>query len=277
MGQLRFGTDGVRGRALTELTTDYVALARPRRGRGHRLRRLVDRPRHTRVGPDARAALIDGLRCWWRRAAGMPACCRHPALAYLSARHGVPAAMITASHNPWHGQRRQDLAAGGLKLSDDDRAGDRGVDACALRPCRSRSDRAHTVDNCPVPRLPRRHDRTAGPRRACASLSIVPMVRCSRPRRRSIRRLGAEVIVINAEPNGRNINDHCGATHPAALSRAVVAEQRRPRPGVRRRWRSSHRGRPSRQRGRRRQDDRARPRCSFATRVSSPTTPWSSP
>ena len=30
-----------------------------------------------------------------------------------------------------------------------------------------------------------------------------------------IRRLGADVIVINAEPSGRNINDHCGATHPA--------------------------------------------------------------
>jgi phosphoglucosamine mutase len=40
-----------------------------------------------------------------------------------------------------------------------------------------------------------------------------------------IRRLGADVIVINAEPNGRNINDHCGATHPAALSAAVVANK----------------------------------------------------
>ena len=29
--------------------------------------------------------------------------------------------------------------------------------------------------------------------------------------------------MINAEPDGRNINDHCGATHPAALRRAVVA------------------------------------------------------
>ncbi len=29
--------------------------------------------------------------------------------------------------------------------------------------------------------------------------------------------LGAEVIAIGAEPNGKNINDHCGATAPAAL------------------------------------------------------------
>ena len=33
----------------------------------------------------------------------------------------------------------------------------------------------------------------------------------------AIRRLGADVIVINAEPNGRNINDRCGATHTASL------------------------------------------------------------
>jgi len=31
------------------------------------------------------------------------------------------------------------------------------------------------------------------------------------------RELGADVIAIGVEPNGRNINDHCGATAPAAL------------------------------------------------------------
>ena len=36
------------------------------------------------------------------------------------------------------------------------------------------------------------------------------------------RRLGADVTVIHAEPSGRNINDHCGATHPDDLRRAVV-------------------------------------------------------
>jgi phosphoglucosamine mutase len=35
--------------------------------------------------------------------------------------------------------------------------------------------------------------------------------------------LGADVMVIHAAPNGRNINDHCGATAPASLSAAVVA------------------------------------------------------
>jgi phosphoglucosamine mutase len=39
------------------------------------------------------------------------------------------------------------------------------------------------------------------------------------------RRAGAEVVVINATPNGRNINAGCGATSPSALQAAVTAER----------------------------------------------------
>ena len=39
------------------------------------------------------------------------------------------------------------------------------------------------------------------------------------------RRAGAEVVVINDQPNGRNINDHCGAMHPEGLAKTVVAEK----------------------------------------------------
>ena len=37
-------------------------------------------------------------------------------------------------------------------------------------------------------------------------------------------RLGAELKVIHADPDGININDNCGSTHMAALQQAVVAE-----------------------------------------------------
>jgi phosphoglucosamine mutase len=39
------------------------------------------------------------------------------------------------------------------------------------------------------------------------------------------RRCGARVDVINAEPDGANINDGCGSTHPEALQREVVARK----------------------------------------------------
>lgn len=39
---------------------------------------------------------------------------------------------------------------------------------------------------------------------------------------RILRRLGADVIVINDKPNGVNINDNCGSTHLEMLQKAVV-------------------------------------------------------
>jgi phosphoglucosamine mutase len=36
---------------------------------------------------------------------------------------------------------------------------------------------------------------------------------------------GAQVVLINATPDGRNINDRCGATDPAGLQAIVIAER----------------------------------------------------
>ena len=40
---------------------------------------------------------------------------------------------------------------------------------------------------------------------------------------RSLNDLGAEVITIGCSPNGRNINDGCGSTHPELLQKTVAA------------------------------------------------------
>src|SRR5690606_22234359 len=37
------------------------------------------------------------------------------------------------------------------------------------------------------------------------------------------RALGADVVLLNAEPNGANINVACGSTHPHVIQEAVVA------------------------------------------------------
>lgn len=39
------------------------------------------------------------------------------------------------------------------------------------------------------------------------------------------RELGAEVVVLSAQPNGLNINHNCGSTHTQSLQEAVLAEQ----------------------------------------------------
>ena len=41
----------------------------------------------------------------------------------------------------------------------------------------------------------------------------------------ALRRAGAEVIVINASPDGYNINDHAGSTHPEQLQAMVKASK----------------------------------------------------
>ena len=222
MGQLRFGTDGVRGRALTELTTDYVAslgrAAAEVMGSGDWLI-----GRDTREsGPILEDALTDGLAAGGAvplQAGVLPT----PALAYLSALHGVPAAMITASHNPWQDNGVKIFAPGGLKLSD---ATEQAIEA-SMRAHVDVSEQGHRART--VPAAPYRDHLvdTIGPQ-GLGGLRIV--VDCAHGAMfeaapEVLRRLGADVIVINAEPNGRNINDHCGATHPAALSAAVVANR----------------------------------------------------
>ena len=50
----------------------------------------------------------------------------------------------------------------------------------------------------------------------------------------AIDRSGAQAVVINAHPDGVNINDRCGATDPAALQAAVTAERAHVGPTARR-------------------------------------------
>ncbi|HAP78321.1 MAG TPA: phosphoglucosamine mutase, partial [Acidimicrobiaceae bacterium] len=114
---LTFGTDGVRGRAFTELTPAFVArlgnAAAQVLGGG---RWLVGRD--TRESSDAlSAAVVAGLAAAGAdplNAGVVPT----PALAFLAQQLGVPAAMVTASHNPWHDNGVKVFAAGGTKLAD---------------------------------------------------------------------------------------------------------------------------------------------------------------
>ncbi|MEY2414800.1 MAG: phosphoglucosamine mutase, partial [Ilumatobacteraceae bacterium] len=204
---------------MTELTTDYLASL------GRAAAEVMSSGdwligRDTREsGPVLEHALTDGLAAGGAvplHAGVLPT----PALAYLSALHGVPAAMITASHNPWQDNGVKIFAPGGLKLSD---ATERDIEASMRAHVVSeQSNRARTVTTAPY----RDHlVDTIGPW-GLEGLRVV--VDCGHGAMfeaapEVIRRLGADVIVINAEPNGRNINDHCGATHPHAISAAVVA------------------------------------------------------
>jgi phosphoglucosamine mutase len=149
-----------------------------------------------------------------------------PALAWLAAQQGCPAAMITASHNPWSDNGVKIFGAGGVKLLDEvERAIERAITPSGSEPTvtqnvssggsaeRAARDRyvLHLVDS---------HGSLRGLRVVldCANgamSEVAPAVFTA---------LGADVTVIHAAPDGRNINDHCGATHTASLRDAVVAD-----------------------------------------------------
>jgi phosphoglucosamine mutase len=219
---LRFGTDGVRGRVPDELSVDDVrrlgAAAAEVLG-GSRF--LVGRD--TRAsGPDLEQALLEGLAArgvTGERLGVVPT----PTVAWLAAADSLPGAMISASHNPYSDNGVKLFAPGGSKLSDamQDRvqlvldAGER-VAPVAITPREGDVD-VERYEAAIVASLEGRD---------LAGLHVV--IDCANGSASGVaapvlRALGATVDVLFASPDGRNINEGCGSTHPQGLQAEVVA------------------------------------------------------
>ncbi|MGH9205146.1 MAG: phosphoglucosamine mutase, partial [Acidimicrobiales bacterium] len=113
-----FGTDGVRGVANAELTPEIaLALGRAASRVLHADRFLIGRD--TRVsGPMLQAALSAGIASEGIDVTDVGVI-PTPGLAWLSADRLLPAAMISASHNPFHDNGIKLLTSGGTKLADE--------------------------------------------------------------------------------------------------------------------------------------------------------------
>ena len=133
--------------------------------------------------------------------------------------------MLSASHNPMPDNGIKFLARGGHKLDDEleaaieARMGEHwerplGGDVGRIRVDTGRAGEQyieHLVGTIDVP--------LTGLRIAvdCANGAA------SEVGPAALRAAGADVVVINASPDGRNINEKCGSTHPEQLQAAVVA------------------------------------------------------
>ena len=232
---LRFGTDGVRGAALTELTTAYVealgSAAAHVLGTGTW---LVGRDTRE-SGPVLQHAFARGLAAGGSTVidcGDVPT----PALAHASFVRQMPAAMVTASHNPFTDNGVKIFAAGGSKLSDDiERRIERELDVIVGSGVIVESGGAVVASRVPSIAstegsevLDRYVDHIIGmfPTDVLSGLGVVldcanGAMSVAAPM--ALRALGADVIVINASPDGTNINASCGATHTDALAAAVVA------------------------------------------------------
>jgi phosphoglucosamine mutase len=225
---LRFGTDGVRGVANVDLTPELaLALGRAAaRVLGRSRPYLVARDTR-RSGPMLEAALAAGLTAEGAdvEVAGvLPT----PGLAYLAQARDWPAAMISASHNPFADNGIKFFATGGRKLPDatEERIeaeldalvhGGMGSSAPAVGSIRAATRPLEEYVNHLVESLEGR--RLDGIRVVIdcghgAAVEAAP---------EALGRLGAKVEVRNAEPDGTNINAGCGSTHPGGLQQAVLA------------------------------------------------------
>jgi phosphoglucosamine mutase len=217
---LRFGTDGVRGDAEAELTPALIV------GLGRALGRVFDTPslligRDTRAsGPRIVAELAAGLRGEGVRAVPLGVV-PTPAIAFSAASAGLPAAIVSASHNPWHDNGVKVVGPDGRKLRDD-------IEAAIERELHEVFGAVDPFDESPDPARAGAygtHLLSALEGRALGGIRVV--LDCANGAASMIgpevlRAAGADVIVIHAEPDGRNINDGCGSTHPESLQRAVV-------------------------------------------------------
>ena len=116
---MKFGTDGVRGRALEELTPELVLALGRAAGRvlGASTCVIVRDTRES--GPMLEAALASGLAAEGVEVVRLGVA-PTPAAAWLSAADGVIAAVISASHNPYQDNGVKLFAPGGRKLTDDE-------------------------------------------------------------------------------------------------------------------------------------------------------------
>ncbi|MEC2343865.1 phosphoglucosamine mutase [Paenibacillus barengoltzii] len=225
-----FGTDGVRGIANKELTAE-LAYQIGRCG-GYVLAGQVPKPKVV-IGMDTRisgvmleSALVAGLLSIGADVIRLGVVTT-PAVAYLTrllkADAGV---MISASHNPVEDNGIKFFGSDGFKLSDEtelqiEELLDKAVDELP-RPVGGDLGSV-TVDNDSKLKYLEHLKTTISS--SFKGLKVV--LDCANGAAyelapRLFRELGAEVHTLAAEPNGLNINDHCGSTHPERLKEEVV-------------------------------------------------------
>jgi phosphoglucosamine mutase len=220
-----FGTDGVRGIANRELTPELAVGIGRALGAGLTAHQRVVIGRDTRrSGPMLESALAAGLA-----AAGIDVLLvgvlPTPAIAELVPALGAAAgAVISASHNPFADNGIKLIGPDGFKLAD---AQEAEVERRMAEPdALERPIGAGLGDITVVDDAADRYITSLMARFATSLANITVVVDCANGATsvtapEVLRRLGARVSVINATPDGTNINDGCGSTHPEALQAAV--------------------------------------------------------
>ena len=239
---LKFGTDGVRGRALTELTPELVLAF------GRAAARILPASRFV-VGRDTRASrglLLEGALVAGLTSEGasveLLGVVPTPAVAWLSARDGIAGAVISASHNPYYDNGVKLFGPGGLKLTDEVEAAlEAELHSMLQQEVPRRADVGTVTDGSDDVAAWMESVIASTDGRRLDGLRVV--VDCANGSAaevgpRVLRALGADVAVLHADPDGRNINAHSGLNAPGRSAAHRGGARCRRRHRVRRRRRS---------------------------------------
>lgn len=224
-----FGTDGFRGRANETLTAIHAFrvgryLGRHfSRGKGERARIVV--------GKDTRRSsyMFEYAFTAGATASGADVYLLHvtttPSVSYITRTEGFDCGvMISASHNPYEDNGIKLFGAGGEKIDGD-----------LLRRVEEYLD-GGSIPLATGEKIGRSVDFVAGRNRYLAYLLSLPRTSFRGMRvgldcangsawqtaKAVFDALGARVFAIGAEPDGTNINDGCGSTHPEGLKNLVM-------------------------------------------------------
>jgi phosphoglucosamine mutase len=226
-----FGTDGIRGVA-GEYPLDQKTVYAAGRGLGDH---LPAGPRRVVIGLDTRESsgwIADTLAAGLRDSGVETASAGvvpTPAIAYLAHTHGFSAGVvISASHNPWRDNGIKVFGPDGYKLADEVELEIESEIFSLLK-----ENAIPSADGGGKPSLPGdpslRLDYLNWLARAIPGAERLRIVvDCANGAATTVapeifKRSGAHAEFTHRTPDGRNINENCGALHPEIVAREVVA------------------------------------------------------
>ncbi len=229
-----FGTDGVRGKANEYPMTPEVALRI-----GKAVGRIFSNHGSSRnmvvIGKDTRisgymleSALVAGI-CSMGANAYLLGPMPTPGISFITKNMRADAGVvISASHNPYYDNGIKIFTEEGLKLDDElERKIEELVLSEDIKGDPKRIGKAYRIEDalgryivhlkmCFPPNETLDGVRVVLDCANGATYRVAPLV---------FSELGAQVVAINCQPNGYNINENCGAVHPEGMAKRTVEEE----------------------------------------------------